>query len=502
MVSTRRPSLGLALTPVLFLIIALAVNVFIFSDKDVPGIAGEANNDPLGGSNQIILIISGLVAGTMAIRFGKSWSDVFEGVSKSIMETSKAILILLMIGALAGGWLISGVIPAFVYYGVQLLDASYFLPAAIIISAIISMATGSSWNTTATIGLALMGIGSALGFNPGMTAGAVISGAYFGDKMSPLSDTTNLAPAVAGTDLVSHIRYMTITTVPSILITLIVFTILGLFSGTSAPIESTAQISDAIAERFNITPWLMLVPAITLGLIILKVDAVIAILVGAFSGGIFAIIFQPHVVMSIAGATELNFQTAYLGLFKGLTEGASLGEGDPILEDLLSSGGMGGMLTTIWLIISAMFFGGAMQSAGFLRRISQAIVSLAKNAAQLITATVGTGVFLNLTASDQYLAIVIPGKMYKDIYRERGLAPQNLSRSLEDSGTVTSALIPWNTCGAYQSGVLGVATGDYFIYAMFNWLSPLMSIAFAWFGVKIKMIEPVKTSPSDESTES
>lgn len=492
MVATRRPSLGMALTPVIFLIAALAVNVYIFSQV--------FDDDPLAGSNQIILIISGLVAGVMAIRFGKTWTDVFEGVSRSIMETSKAILILLMIGALAGGWLMSGVIPAFVYYGVQLLDASYFLPAAIVISAIVSMATGSSWNTTATIGLALMGIGTALGFDPAMTAGAVISGAYFGDKMSPLSDTTNLAPAVAGTDLITHIRYMTITTVPSITITLIAFTIMGIFHDTNASIESTAQISSAISERFNITPWLMLVPLITIGLILLKVDAVISVLAGAVSGAIFALIFQPHIVMQIANSTVFSPEVAYLGVFKGLTEGASLGGGDPILEDLLSSGGMSGMMNTIWLIISAMFFGGAMQSAGFLRRISQAIVSLARTSAQLISATVGTGVFLNLTASDQYLAIVIPGKMYRDIFHERGLAPENLSRSLEDSGTVTSALIPWNTCGAYQSGVLGVATGDYLVYAMFNWLSPLMSILFASFGIKIKKLS--KTSPSDGSSES
>lgn len=490
MVATRRPSLGMALTPVIFLILALFINVRIFGD------------DSLSGSNQLILIISGLIAGIMAIRFGKSWNDVFEGVSKSIMETSKAILILLMIGALAGGWLISGVIPAFIYYGIQVLDASYFLPAAIVISALISLATGSSWNTTATVGLALMGIGGSLGFNPAMTAGAVISGAYFGDKMSPLSDTTNLAPAMAGTDLVTHIRYMTITTVPSILITLLVFTLLGLFGDIDTTVSASESISAKISQQFNITPWLMLVPVITIGLIIAKVDAVISILVGALSGGIFALIFQPDIVAQVAGVTELDASSSYLGVMKALTEGAELGGTDEILSDLLSSGGMSGMMGTIWLIICAMFFGGAMQSAGFLRRISQAIVSMAQNAAGLITSTVGTGVFLNLTASDQYLAIVIPGKMYKDIYRERGLAPQNLSRSLEDSGTVTSALIPWNTCGAYQAGVLGVATGEYFIYAIFNWLSPIMSIVFAWLGIKIAKIDPVKTSSSDESTES
>ncbi|KAB2805446.1 sodium:proton antiporter [Phaeocystidibacter luteus] len=495
MVAAKRPSLGMALTPVIFLIVALGFNVFIYSN-----VHPDNPDDPLAGSNQIILIISGLLAGIMAIRFGKNWQDVFEGVAKSIMETSKAILILLAIGALAGGWLISGVIPAFIHYGVQIMDASYFLPATIIVSALISMGTGSSWNTTATIGLALMGIGSALGFAPPVTAGAVISGAYFGDKMSPLSDTTNLAPAMAGTDLFTHIRYMTITTVPSILITIVVFTLIGVFGEVNESTQNPQAISDVILENFHITPWLMLVPATTIALILFKVDAVIAILVGAISGGIFALIFQPEIVASVAGVSELDFRSGYLGVMKGLTEGADLGSGESQLDDLLSTSGMAGMMNTIWLIISAMFFGGAMQSAGFLRRISQAIVSLAKSAAGLISATVGTGLFLNLTASDQYLAIVIPGKMYRDIYKERGLAPENLSRSLEDSGTVTSALIPWNTCGAYQSSVLGVATGEYFIYAMFNWLSPLMSIAFALFGIKIRKL--AKTSPSSESTES
>ncbi|GGH71530.1 Na+/H+ antiporter NhaC [Phaeocystidibacter marisrubri] len=497
MVANRRPSLGMALTPVIFLIIALALNVFIFSKEEFK----EVGADPLSGSNQMILIIAGLVAGGMAIRFGKSWEDVFEAVSKSIMDTTKAILILLMIGALAGGWLISGVIPAFVHYGIQIMNPNYFLPAAIIISAIISVATGSSWNTTATIGLAFMGIGSALGFSPPITAGAVISGAYFGDKMSPLSDTTNLAPAMAGTDLVTHIRYMTITTVPSIIITIIVFTLIGLFGDTNVTGTSSLNISEDILARFNITPWLMLVPLVTLGLIIAKVDAVISILVGALAGGVFALIFQPHIVAEIAGVTSLDGYSGYLGVFRGLTEGAQLGGDHPVLGDLLNSSGMSGMMTTIWLIISAMFFGGAMQSAGFLRRISQAIVSLTESAAGLITSTIGTGFFLNLTASDQYLAIVIPGKMYKDIYKERGLAPENLSRSLEDSGTVTSALVPWNTCGAYQSSALGVATGDYFIYAIFNWLSPMMSIAFAYLNIKIKRTKS-KTSPSDESSES
>ncbi len=486
MVARNSPNIFVALTPVFFLIAALFLNVRIFGD------------DALSGSNQIILIVSGLLAGSLAIRQGKTWDDVFTGVADSIKDTAKAILILLMIGALAGGWLISGVIPAFVHYGVQILSANYFLPAAIVISAIVSLATGSSWNTTATIGLALMGIGSALGFDPAVTAGAVISGAYFGDKMSPLSDTTNLAPAMAGTDLFSHIRYMTLTTVPSILITILAFTILGLTMDVDTSVSSGVNISEAINSRFNITPWLMIVPAITIGLILLKVDAIISILAGAFAGGIFAIIFQPHIVAEIAGVETLTTSSAYLGVIKGLTEGANLAEGNAILEDLLSSGGMAGMLTTIFLIISAMFFGGAMQSGGFLRAISRAIVSIAHSTFGLISSTIGTGLFLNFTASDQYLAIVIPGKMYKDSYRDRGLDPVNLSRSLEDSGTVTSALIPWNTCGAYQSGVLGVATGEYWVYAIFNWLSPIMSLIFARFNIKIKKLDPT-TNPSSES---
>lgn len=486
MVISKRPPLYLSLIPVAFLILALAFNVI--------GVFGD---DAVSGSNQVILILSGMLAGGLALTQGKKWDDIFDGISNNIKDTGKALLILLLIGSLSGSWLISGVIPAFIYYGLEILHPSYFLPASALIAAIISLATGSSWSTTATVGIALMGVGTALGFSAAMTAGAVISGAYFGDKMSPMSDTTNLAPAMAGTDLFTHIRYMALTTVPSISVALIVFAILGLTHDTSGVVTQTEAISNAVASRFNISPWLMIVPAVTIFMIIRKVDAVVAILIGTLLGGVVGLIAQPHILTEIAGATGLNVTSGYRAIMLAFYTEISLPSENEVVSELLVSKGMSGMIGTVWLVISAMVFGGAMEAAGFLQRIASALLSLAHSTAGLVITTLTTCGFLNVTASDQYLAIVVPGRMFKDVYRQRGLAPENLSRSLEDSGTVTSVLVPWNTCGAYQSSVLGVATGEYFIFAIFNWLSPFMSALFAIFGIRIaKLPEDSKTSPS------
>lgn len=482
MVAKRRPPLFISIIPVLFLIVALAFNV-----------VGVFGDDAVSGSNQVILILSGMVAGGLALTQGITWETIFDGISNNIRDTGKAILILLLIGSLSGAWLVSGVIPAFIYYGLQILTADLFLPVTVIISALVSLATGSSWSTTATIGIALMGIGVAMGFPAPMTAGAVISGAYFGDKMSPLSDTTNLAPAMAGTDLFTHIRYMAYTTVPSISVAIIVLTIIGLTYNPGESFVDSSVINTAIAERFNISGWLFLVPAITLFMIFKKVDAVVSILVGTLAAGVFALIFQPHIVLEVSGMSDLNFMAGYKGIMKALYTEVSLPANNPAIADLFSSKGMSGMVSTVWLIVAAMTFGGAMEAAGFLKRITEAIITLARSTASLIATTLVSCGFLNITASDQYLAIVVPGRMFRDVYRDRGLAPQNLSRSLEDSGTVTSVLVPWNTCGAYQSGVLGVATGDYFLFAIFNWLSPIMSLIFAVFGIRIaKLDEPAE----------
>jgi NhaC family Na+:H+ antiporter len=388
------------------------------------------------------------------------------------------------VGALAGTWLISGIIPAMIYYGLQILHPSIFLPACILICAIISLATGSSWTTSATVGIALIGIGKVLGIPVGMVAGAVISGAYFGDKLSPLSDTTNLAPAMAGGDLFTHIRYMTLTTVPSIIVTLIVFLIIS-FTQTTAGTADVESLMLAIRDKFNIHLGLFIVPAVVVLLIVRKAPPLIALLVGTLLGGLFALIFQKTILIEVAGASSFSFNVAYRGIMDAITVATEIKTTNPLLNDLFSSGGMEGMLGTIWLIMCAMVFGGIMDAIGALARISNALLSWAQTTFQLFASTVASCLAINLTASDQYLSIVIPGKMFAKAYKERGLAPENLSRTLEDSGTVTSVLIPWNTCGAYQSGVLGVGVGEYFFYAIFNWLSPFVTLLYAAFKIKI-----------------
>jgi NhaC family Na+:H+ antiporter len=378
-----------------------------------------------------------------------------------------------------------------IYYGLQILNPTIFLASCVIICAIISIATGSSWTTSATVGIALIGIAEALGISLGMTAGAVLSGAYFGDKMSPLSDTTNLAPAMAGTDLFTHIRYMAITTVPTITITLLIFIIIG-FGLEPEGIADTASILSSIDTSFHITPWLFVVPLLVIILILKKTPPLIALLAGTLLGAVAALIFQPEILTKIGGGTSLDFTTSYKGILNAITVDTVVETDNIALNDLFSSGGMSGMLGTIWLIICAMVFGGVMDAIGALARISRALLSLFHTTFGLFASTVFSCLALNVTASDQYLAIVVPGKMYSKAFRDKGLAPENLSRTLEDSGTVTSVLVPWNTCGAYQSGVLGVPVLDYFGYAIFNWLSPFMTLFFAAFRIKIKQLSEVK----------
>ncbi|HCD51675.1 MAG TPA: Na+/H+ antiporter NhaC [Balneolaceae bacterium] len=482
----KKPTLLQALIPIIFLIAALSTNVWIFGDA------------ALDGSNQIILIMSAAVATLVAFRLGYSWKELRNGIVKSIGSAMASIIILLLIGSLAGTWLISGVVPAMIYYGLQILNPTIFLFAAVVVSAIVSVATGSSWTTAATVGIALVGIGTALGLNPGMVAGAIISGAYFGDKMSPLSDTTNLAPAMAGTDLFTHIKYMAYTTVPSITITLIIFLILGFTMDHGSTGVDTHEILNAISAKFNINGWLFLVPAIVIGLIVKKIPAIPAILIGAILGGIFALIFQPDVVHSVSGYDVKSWESSYVGIMIAFYGDVAIQTGNPIVDDLLSSGGMYGMLGTVWLIISAMIFGGVMEKSGMLKRIAEAVISVVNSTGSLVASTVGTCVFFNVTASDQYLAIVVPGRMYAETFKEKGLAPENLSRSLEDSGTVTSVLVPWNTCGAYHSGVLGVSTLAYAPFAFFNILSPFMSILFAYAGIKIRTLAEAKGMAREE----
>jgi NhaC family Na+:H+ antiporter len=473
--SNKELNIWEALIPVFALIIMLGYNVYIFGDS------------ALGGSNQFILLLGAAVAAIVGFFNKVSFQKMMDEVAENVRSTNGAILILLMVGALAGTWLVSGIIPSMIYYGLQILSPAIFLPATLIICAVISIATGSSWTTSATVGIALIGIGGALGFPVGMVAGAVISGAYFGDKLSPMSDTTNLAPAMAGTDLFTHIKYMSLTTTPTFIVSLILFIILGLTEETTGIADSSALLAD-IEKSFNITPWLFLVPITVIGLIIKKTEPLIALLIGTLLAAIFAIIFQPEIVLMLSGGKSLNFANAYKGVLNAITTKSIVPTDNTTLADLFTSGGMEKMLGTIWLIICAMVFGGIMDAIGALSRISQALLSLAKSTFGLFAATVGSCMALNITASDQYLAIVVPGKMFAKAYKDKGLAPENLSRTLEDSGTVTSVLIPWNTCGAYQSGTLGVETFDYLPYAFFNLLSPVMTLIFAAFNIKIRQL--------------
>lgn len=431
-------------------------------------------------SNQYILLIGGVVSALVGFKNRVSLKRMCLEVWENWKSIFVPVLILLLVGALAGTWLVSGIIPAMVYYGLQVLSPAIFLPASVIIAAIISIATGSSWTTSATVGIALIGIGSALGIPAGMIAGAVISGAYFGDKMSPLSDTTNLAPAMAGTDLFTHIKYMAYTTVPTILVTLLVFSVLSMTIDTSGDTDISSLLA-SIKNTFNITPWLFLVPGAVIAMILLKTKPLIALGTGVVLAGVFALIFQSDVLSTLS---ESNFQAISNAL---LTDTQVITDNDKLTE-LFSAGGMNGMLWTILLIVCAMVFGGVMDAIGALSKITKELLSLASSIFGLFASTVVSCLGLNVIASDQYLAIVIPGKMFKKAYEDKGLAPENLSRTLEDSGTVTSVLIPWNTCGAYQSGVLGVGVGEYFFYAIFNWLSPFMTLLFAAFRIKIRQL--------------
>jgi NhaC family Na+:H+ antiporter len=471
----REAGLFEALIPIFVLIFLLTLNVFLFED-------------PLAGSNQIALILSASVAGVIAIRLGFNWEAISRKIVATIGSAMPSILILFLIGSLAGTWMISGVVPTMIYYGLNIINPKLFLVTAVLVGSIVSVATGSSWSTVATIGVALLGIGKALGMNEAIVAGAIISGAYFGDKMSPMSDTTNLAPAMAGTDLFTHIRYMVYTTTPTYIITLLISLVIGLRYDFSGAVVNVESVQTAISGTFNTNPLLFLVPLLLFGIILLRVPPIPALLAGTLLGGIFGVIFQPEVIKTVAGITNDYTKAAYISVMQAMFGDISLTTSDPKITELMSTSGMRGMLDTIWLIISAMVFGGIMEAAGLLKRITQPIIQYAKTTGSLVTSTVVTCLFFNVTASDQYLAIVVPGRMFRKTYQDKGYAPELLSRTLEDCGTVTSVLVPWNTCGATQSRVLGVDTWAYAPYAFFNIISPLMTILFAYLNIKIRRI--------------
>lgn len=566
--SRPRPTLFQAILPILILVSLLGLNVYVYGE------------DSSYGANQIALLLAAGVAAVIGFRLKITWREMRKGIVDSISSTMTAIIILLLIGALAGTWLISGIIPAMVYYGLQILNPTIFLFAACVISAVVSLGTGSSWSTIATIGIAMLGIGQALGISEGIIAGAVISGAYFGDKMSPLSDTTNLAPAMAGTDLFTHIRHMAWTTIPTISITLIIFLIIGFSYNDSVATGEIDTILGEIEQKFNITPLLFLVPVVVIVMIVKKVPPIPALLTGTLLGALFALIFQPNVILEVGsetkvvanvegvdesavltwedangepiesddgysisglkpgsytvslsndfgvtGKAEINIPqygepindsewlpvyqneerigkvrletersgfavSAYKGIINAMSVETQLYSGNEQVDKLLKQKGMEGMLNTIWLILCAMIFGGIMETTRLLERITSALIRLVYNTGSLIGTTAFTCLFFNVTASDQYLSIVVPGRMYSKTYRDRRLKPENLSRTLEDSGTVTSVLVPWNTCGATQASVLGVATGTYMWYCFFNLLSPIVTVLYGIIGFKVpKMTE-------------
>ena len=459
-----------SLIPVVILMCLLAYNIFFVADQDWLG----------AYTNQYILLLGGLVAAVVGFFNKVSFSKMIVEVWENWKSVFVPIMILFLVGALAGTWLVSGIIPAMVYYGLQVLSPEIFLPASVIIAAIISIATGSSWTTSATVGIALVGIGSALGIPSGMIAGAVISGAYFGDKMSPLSDTTNLAPAMAGTDLFTHIKYMAYTTVPTILVTLVVFAILSGSIETTGSTDITNLLA-SIDNTFHISLWLFLVPGIVIAMILMKTKPLIALGTGVVLAAVFAFVFQTDVLATLS---DSKFQA----IINSVITDTNIKTDNAKLSELFSSGGMNGMIWTILLITCAMVFGGVMDAIGALAKITKSLLSVATSVFGLFASTVISCLGLNAIASDQYLALVIPGKMFKKAYEDKELAPENLSRTLEDSGTVTSVLIPWNTCGAYQSSVLGVDVVDYFVYAIFNYLSPFTTLLFAALNIKIRQL--------------
>lgn len=487
--TSKRPSLLLSLVPVLFLMALLIFNIILFKD------------DATGGPNQLALLAAGALATIIGIFVQKvAYSDIENQIVKSISVAIQATLILLVVGSLIGTWILSGVVPAMIYYGLQLIHPAVILPVCALVCAIVALATGSSWSTTGTVGVALIGIGQAMGIPLGMVAGAIVSGAYFGDKMSPLSDTTNLAPAMAGTDLFTHIRYMVYTTVPAFVIALILFAILGFFqSHDAAAIGSIPEVLAQIDSVFSIGPHLFVVPASIIAMVVLRVPALPAMILGTVFGGLCALTFQQDLIAKMIG-TDFSLISGYKVLMGAAYNGFSFESGNKLIDDLFNRGGMSGMFGTVTLILMAMIFGGAMEGTGMLQRIAESILGMVKGVGSLIGATLASSIFLNMTASDQYLAILIPGRMFKRAYDQYGLHPKNLSRSLEDAGTVTSPLIPWNSCGAYEAGVMGVATLEYAPYAFFNYLSPIISAFLAGFDIGIERAS-VKTAPSESDSE-
>lgn len=445
--------------------------------------------DAINGGSQIALLSATSVCVMLAMGIYRcKWAVLEEAIIDNIRASASAIIILLLIGAIAGTWMVSGVVPTMIYYGLRILHPSFFLVASCVICAGVSLMTGSSWTTIATIGVALMGIGEAMGFPEGWVAGAIISGAYFGDKISLLSDTTVLASTTVGVPVFTHIRYMLYTTIPSILIALIVFAVAGMTyeHGGAAHAELYAE---TLRSTFRITPWLLLVPVGTGVLIVRKLPAIVTLFASAVFACIAMLLAQPEMVVSVAGASEPGFMAGFKGVLMTCFGPTAVDTGNAQLNELVATRGMAGMLNTVWLIICAMCFGGVMTGSGMLRALTEIFLRFVRRTVSAVASTVGAGIFFNLCTADQYISIILTGRLFKDLYAERGLEERLLSRSVEDSATVCSVLVPWNSCGMTQATVLGVSTFVYMPYCIFNLVSPLMSVLVAAVGWKIKRIK-------------
>ncbi len=474
---SQSPSILQALLPVVVLVTLLSLSVYLFGE------------DASYGPNQIALCLGAVVAAVIGKRNGLSWDRTEEAIVAGITISLKPILILFSVGVLIGTWILSGTVPTMIYYSLLILDPSIFYAASCIICGLIALSIGSSWTVAGTIGIALIGAAAGLGLSLEITAGAIISGAYFGDKMSPLSETTNLAPAVAGTDLFSHIGHMIWTTIPSILITIVLYAIIGLNIDTMASADNLEITMRLIQENFTINPIMLLPVGVLLYMANKRLPPIPTILAGAAIAVAIALLFQQPALAAMAGDTPNLALGVFKGIWQTLFDGFALNSGNATLDDLMTRGGMSSMLNTVWLILCAMVFGAAMDFTGLLARLVQYTLSFVHNTGSLIATTIGTCIGANIITSDQYIAIVLPGRMYKQEYANRHLDPKNLSRTLEDAATMTSPLIPWNTCGAYMSGTLGVATFAYLPYCFFNLICPVVAVLYGFMNFKITPLE-------------
>lgn len=470
----KRPSLFLSLFPIIILVLILVAGVRLFGD----GLTS--------GPSQIALIAAGVVGAVIGILYYKTpWEKIEESILDNLSKTGSAIFILLMIGALTAAWIQSGVVPSLIYYGLILIHPSIFLLIVFLFTAIISLMAGSSWTTIGTVGVAMLSAGQILGFHSGWLAGAIISGAYFGDKVSPLSDTTNLSASISGVNLYKHVKYMLITNIPLLILTAIFFTVAGFLIPSASNLDIEKDLAQ-IASAYNISPWLLLIPAFTIFLIFKKVSPFITLFLSALLGAVVAIFAQPQIIAQFTPYATNSIETYIYAPLKILSSPISISTGNEMLDGLVSTKGMSGMLNTIWLILCVVAFGGIMESVGYIKTVTDSLLKFIKGGVSLVASTMGSCIFCNLVLSDQYMAILIPGKMFSKVYKDKGYEPELLSRSLQDSATVTSVLVPWNTCGVVQSSVLGVATLEYLPYCFFNILSPIVSLIVVASGYKIK----------------